>query len=110
MLIKLFPNPIIPSLAMAFEPLICTCFLDLVGCQKITGVMSFLGFVVLIPGKMLILIGQWAFKKQTIKDEREERNRLTQLTERYTRISSKMGSKASSFKDSGSSPLKKEKS
>lgn len=61
MISNLFPEPIIPSLAMAFEPAISTLLLYLAGVQTMPPALSFIGYILIIPGNFLILVGQWLF-------------------------------------------------
>lgn len=62
MISNLFPDPIIPSLAMTFEPAISTLLLYLAGVQTMPTPLSFMGYILIIPGNFLILIGQWMFQ------------------------------------------------
>lgn len=62
MISNLFPDPIIPSLAMTFEPAISTLLVYLAGVQNMPQSLTFIGYILIIPGNFLILIGQWMFQ------------------------------------------------
>lgn len=62
MISNLFPDPIVPSLALTFEPVISTLLIFVVGAQTLPPPMSFIGYIFIIPGNFLILIGQWMFQ------------------------------------------------
>lgn len=63
MISKLFPNPVVPGLAMTLEPPISTFFLQISGVQAMPGPYAFVGYAFIIPGNFLILIGQWVFQR-----------------------------------------------
>ena len=69
MVSKLFPEPIIPALAMVFEPIISTFILNLVGVQSLPGSFACIGYIFIIPGIFLILIGQCMFQRSQKKEE-----------------------------------------
>lgn len=71
MISNLFPDPIIPSLAMAFEPALATLFLYLGNIQNMPPALSFIGYILIIPGNFLILIGQWMFQIINKKKKQE---------------------------------------
>lgn len=58
MITKMFPDPIIPALALTLEPFIATLFLDLTDIQRIPGKFTFVGYLLIVPGLCLILVGQ----------------------------------------------------
>lgn len=60
---KIFANPIIPALAMTLEPFFATFFLNLVGVQKMPGSFTIYGYIFLICGLFLILIGQFVLQR-----------------------------------------------
>ena len=93
---KLFPNPIVPSLAMTFEPGMSTLILEMTGVQIMPGPFAFIGYIFIIPGNFLILIGQWMFQREHKKEEVEERKRLTVLINKENSLKSK---KSLSMKD-----------
>ena len=64
MISKLFTDPIIPALAMTLEPFIATFFLNLVSVQSMPGSFSIFGYIFLICGLFLILIGQYMLQKK----------------------------------------------
>lgn len=76
---KLFPNPIVPSLVMTFEPGMSTLILEIAGVQVLPGSFAFIGYIFIIPGTFLILIGQWMFQREQKKEEVQEKQRLTEL-------------------------------
>lgn len=60
---KLFTDPIIPALAMTLEPFFATFFINLISVQSMPGSFSIYGYVFLICGIFLILIGQFVLQK-----------------------------------------------
>lgn len=71
MVSNLFPDTIVPSLAMTFEPTISSAFVYGAGVQKLPGSLTFFGYILIIPGNMFILLGQWMQK--TSEEEKEKR-------------------------------------
>lgn len=67
MISNLFPDPIIPSLAMTFDPAISTLLVYLAGVQNMPNSLSFIGYIFIIPGNCLILIGQRMFQLANTK-------------------------------------------
>jgi hypothetical protein len=77
MMTKLFDDPITPAVGMLFEPIISTILLDLVGVQGLPGSLACIGYVFILPGQFLIVMGQYMLKKsneekQKIKDEADK--------------------------------------
>ncbi len=60
---KLFSEPIIPALAMTLEPYFATFFLNLVAIQTMPGSFSIYGYIFLLCGLFLILIGQFLLQR-----------------------------------------------
>lgn len=56
---KLFPDPIIPSIAMCFEAPVGGFLIQLTGIQAMPGPFAFIGFCLILPGNFLILVGKW---------------------------------------------------
>lgn len=61
---KMFPDPIIPALAMTLEPFLACFFLDLAQIQGLPGNFSMIGFILILPGIILVLMGQCFFQRQ----------------------------------------------
>lgn len=72
MITKMFPDPIIPALAMTLEPFIATLFLDLTNIQRIPGKFTSIGYLLMVPGLSLILIGQCLFQRISLKKQEED--------------------------------------
>jgi hypothetical protein len=75
MLSHLFPDAILPSLAMTFEPAISTLLVYLAGVQTMPTPLSWMGYILIIPGTFLILIGHWMYQlinKKAIPEERSK--------------------------------------
>lgn len=60
---RMFPDPIIPALALTLEPFLATLFLDFVDVQRIPGKWTFVGYTMIVPGMALILVGQCLFQR-----------------------------------------------
>jgi hypothetical protein len=67
MITRMFPDPIIPALAMTLEPFIATLLLDIAGIQRIPGHFTIIGYVLFVPGLCLILVGQCLFQRISAK-------------------------------------------
>lgn len=76
MITKMFPDPIIPALAMTLEPFIATLFLDLTNIQRIPGKFTFVGYLLMVPGLCLILVGQCLFQRISSKKEEEDKRAI----------------------------------
>ena len=63
MVSKLFPDPIVPALAMTLEPIISTVLFYFVGVQTLPGPFACLGYILIIPGIIVILIGNCLFTR-----------------------------------------------
>lgn len=68
MLTRLFPDQIIPALGMTFEPFFSACFFEISGVQKLPGSFAIMGYTIMVPGKILILLGNWINQKKLIKE------------------------------------------
>jgi len=55
---KMFPDPIIPALAMTFEPFIACFIVYLTNIQSLPGDLAMIGFIFIFPGILVVLIGQ----------------------------------------------------
>ena len=64
---KLFTDPIIPALAMTMEPFLATFFLNLISVQSMPGSFSIYGYIFVLCGVFLILIGQFILQKENEK-------------------------------------------
>lgn len=65
MVSKMFPDPVVPALAMTLEPIISTVLFQVVGVQTMPGSFSCLGYVFIIPGVIVILMGNCMFTRFT---------------------------------------------
>lgn len=63
----MFPDPIIPALVMTLDPFIATLILDFSGIQKLPGNFTVIGYVFLVPGICMILVGQCLFNRISAK-------------------------------------------
>ncbi len=63
MISKMFVDPIIPAIAMTLEPIISTILWHIVGVQKMPGACACIGFTLIVPGLMTILIGHAFFTR-----------------------------------------------
>lgn len=61
---KMFPDPIIPALAMTLEPFIASFFVDLGKIQALPSGFSMVGFILILPGIIMVLMGQCFFQRQ----------------------------------------------
>jgi uncharacterized membrane protein YidH (DUF202 family) len=78
---RMFPDPIIPALALTLEPFLATLFLDLVDVQRIPGKWTFVGYTMIVPGMALILVGQCLFQRISNKQEEQEEKSVTLMRE-----------------------------
>lgn len=69
---KLFPDPIIPALIMTLDPFIASLIIDFLGVQKLPGNFSIVGYVFLVPGICLILVGQCLYNRISAKRKADE--------------------------------------
>ena len=67
MISKLFSDPILPALATTLEPFFATFFLNLVSVQSMPGSYSIFGYIFLICGLSMILIGQYLIQRKREK-------------------------------------------
>ncbi len=63
MITKLFSDPIAPALAMLFDPIFSSLMCNLVGVQTLPGSLACIGYVFVMPGLFLILMGQHLLRK-----------------------------------------------
>jgi hypothetical protein len=68
---KLFSDPIIPALAMTLDPVIATVLLEWSGIQNMPHAISFIGYFFVVPGLMLILVGQCLYQRSKSKSKEE---------------------------------------
>ena len=85
MITRMFPDPIVPALAMTLEPFIATLFLDLTGIQRLPDSFTLIGYLFLVPGLCLILVGQCLFQRINAKEE-EDGKRKARLKEELSDI------------------------
>jgi hypothetical protein len=78
---RMFPDPIIPALAMTLEPFIATLLLDVTGIQKLPGNFTIIGYLFFVPGLCLILVGQCLFNRITAKKKEDEQRSATLMSE-----------------------------
>jgi hypothetical protein len=67
MISNLFPDPLLPSLAALFEPIISFMIMDFIGLQHMPSGNTVMGYIFIIPGTFLILIGQNIYQKMKKK-------------------------------------------
>ena len=67
MISKLFPDPILPALAMTLDPVLATILLELSGIQTMPKAYSFIGYLFIVPGLLLILVGQCLYQRSKAK-------------------------------------------
>jgi hypothetical protein len=60
---RMFPDPIIPALALTLEPFIASLFLQLTNIQTLPGDLSMMGYLFIFPGMLIILMGQCFFQR-----------------------------------------------
>ena len=94
---KVYPNPLIPGLAISFEPILSSLVLQLSGIQFIPGSFGCLGYIFMLLGNFLILIGQWMFQRIHKKEELEEKALLSELIGESVRKEFKVEEKKRSF-------------
>lgn len=63
MVSKMFPDPIVPALAMTLEPIISTVLFHIVGVQTMPGPFACFGYLLIIPGIIVILVGNCLFTR-----------------------------------------------
>lgn len=68
MITRMFPDPIIPALAMTLEPFVATFILDLVDIQRMPDNFTLIGYLFMVPGMSLILVGQCLFQRISSKN------------------------------------------
>lgn len=54
---RLFPDPLIIAIAMTMEPIISTFLWHIVGVQTLPGPFTWIGYLLIIPGIIVILTG-----------------------------------------------------
>lgn len=69
---KLFQDPILPALAMTLDPIIGTLLLEWFGVQTMPKAYSFIGYLFIVPGLLLILIGQCLYQRSKTQFNEEE--------------------------------------
>ena len=76
MVTRMFPDPIVPALAMTLEPFIATLILDLSNIQRLPGSFTMIGYLFLVPGLCLILVGQCLFQRISSKQKEQSQEKL----------------------------------
>jgi hypothetical protein len=66
---KLFQDPIIPALAMTLDPILASFLVQVFNVQTMPNAVSFVGYLLIIPGLLLILIGQCLFQRIKSKQD-----------------------------------------
>jgi len=61
---RMFPDPIIPALALTLDPFLASYFLQMSDVQNMPNGSSIIGSLLIFPGMMMILIGQCFFLRQ----------------------------------------------
>jgi hypothetical protein len=77
---RMFPDPIIPALALTLEPFIASFIVQLGSIQNLPGDYSMMGYLLIFPGLLIILMGQCFFQRQRSYTE-ESNKRVKQLLE-----------------------------
>ena len=67
MVSKMFPDPIVPALAMTLEPIISTILFQMVGVQTMPGSFACMGYALIIPGVIVILGGNCLFTRRKVE-------------------------------------------
>lgn len=66
---RMFPDSIIPALALALEPFIASFIVQLANIQNLPGDFSMMGYLFIFPGILVVLIGQCLFQRQKSYNE-----------------------------------------
>jgi hypothetical protein len=66
---RMFPDPIIPALAMTLDPFIASLIVNITGVQALPGTVSLIGYIFVIPGLCLILVGQCLYNRISAKSK-----------------------------------------
>ena len=82
---RMFPDPIIPALAMTLEPFIATLLLQVAGIQLLPGSSTIIGYVFIVPGISLILVGQCLYQRISAKNQ-EDKDRDDELKKELKEI------------------------
>lgn len=69
MVSRMFPDPIVPALAMTLEPIISTVLFHAVGVQTMPGPYACFGFMLIVPGVIVILLGNCLFTRKKEHDK-----------------------------------------
>jgi len=64
MITRMFPDPIIPALAMTLEPFMACLIVHLANIQNLPGDFAMIGFIFIFPGLLVVLMGQCFFQRQ----------------------------------------------
>lgn len=73
MITRMFPDPIIPALAMTLEPFIACFLVHLASVQNLPPEISMIGFIFILPGLIAILLGQCFFQKEKANAETSDK-------------------------------------
>jgi hypothetical protein len=61
---RMFPDPIIPALALTIDPYLASYFMQMTDVQNMPSGSSIIGFLLIFPGMIMILLGQCFFQRQ----------------------------------------------
>jgi hypothetical protein len=64
LVVRMFPDPIIPALALTLDPFLASYFVQLTNVQTLPGDLSMMGYLFIFPGMLIILMGQCFFQRQ----------------------------------------------
>lgn len=64
---KMFSDPLVPVLTFVFDSPATCFFLFVFGVQDMPGALGQMGFILIIPGSFLVLIGQHLFQQSQAK-------------------------------------------
>lgn len=77
---RMFPDPIVPALALTLEPFMASFIVQLASIQNLPGDFSMMGYLFIFPGMLIILMGQCFFQRQKSYTEESDK-RVKRLLE-----------------------------
>lgn len=78
---RMFPDPIIPALAMTLDPFIASLIVNITGIQALPGTVSLVGYIFVMPGLSLILVGQCLYNRMQAKNKENEQKSIDLMNE-----------------------------
>lgn len=70
---RMFPDPIIPALALTLEPFMASFIAQLANIQNLPGDFSMMGYLFIFPGMLIILMGQCFYQRQKSYNEESDK-------------------------------------